>query len=244
LPIFVFIRIIDDKARSMNCATISADIISSSALPAGAKKLLFTAIPELLEKLGNQYGNEKFIGRVVQGDYIECALQRPIHALRIALLLKTFIKSIELPDLDRSDKRIRYFREHAIRLAVAVAPLTTLDPGNGIIDGEAIYLSGRTVKGMSTSGKQKIVVKGTMFFRSPDPEQEEKFDTLFALLDKILAGCSRRQCEILFHKLSGLNEKQISELLKRNQSTVSGHSTAAGWQAIEKAVNYFEKFIS
>ncbi|MEL7587422.1 MAG: hypothetical protein AAGU19_11975 [Prolixibacteraceae bacterium] len=227
----------------MNCATISADIISSTALSAGEKKLLRSRIEELIGELTAKYGDSQFLGRIVQGDYIELALLSPVPALRVALILKTVIKSLDLPGIDTTDKRIRYFKEYGVRLAVAAAPLTTLDPKEGIIDGEAIYLSGRAIKNMSTSGKQKIVIKSTMFFRSPDEEEQEKFDTIFSLLDKIIAGCSGKQCEILYYKLSGFSEKEISRKLNKNQSTISQHSTAAGWQAIEKAVAYFENQI-
>lgn len=225
----------------MNSATISADIISSTALSPADKRILQDRILRFLEGLKNKYRNEKFLGRLIQGDYIECALQSPHYALRIALLLKTFVKSLDLPRIDSKDKRIKYFKEHGVRLAVAVAPLATLNPGEDLMDGEAIYLSGRTIKNLSTSGKQKIVIKSTMFFRSPDDEQQDKFDTIFSLLDKIIAGCSGKQCEILYYKLSGLSEKEISKKLNKNQSTISQHSTAAGWQAIEKSVDYFEK---
>lgn len=225
----------------MNSATISADIISFTALSFEDKRVLYANMMQLITELTERYQNEKFLGRIVQGDYIECAIQEPRHALRIALLLKTFIKSLELPRKNSGDKRIRYFKEHGIRLAVAVAPLTTLNPGEGIIDGEAIYLSGRTIKNLSTSGKQKIVIKNTMFFRSTDNEIQEKFDTIFSLLDIIIAGCSGKQCEVIYYKLLGFSEKEISGKLDKNQSTISQHSTAAGWQAIEKSVDYFEK---
>lgn len=225
----------------MNSATISADIISFTALSFEDKRVLYANMMQLITELTERYQNEKFLGRIVQGDYIECAIQEPRHALRIALLLKTFTKSLELPRKNSGDKRIRYFKEHGIRLAVAVAPLTTLNPGEGIIDGEAIYLSGRTIKNLSTSGKQKIVIKNTMFFRSTDNEIQEKFDTIFSLLDIIIAGCSGKQCEVIYYKLLGFSEKEISGKLDKNQSTISQHSTAAGWQAIEKSVDYFEK---
>ncbi|MGV8095156.1 MAG: hypothetical protein AB2L24_25160 [Mangrovibacterium sp.] len=228
----------------MNNAAISADIISSSVLSQDDKKVLRDCILQLIGELSNKYKDEKFLGRIVQGDYIECAIQNPRHALRIALLLKTFIKSLELPQKGLGDKRIRYFKEYGVRLAVAVAPLVILDPREGIIDGEAIYMSGRTIKNMSTSDKQKIIIKNTMFFKSTDDEEQERFDTIFSLLDKIIAGCSGKQCEILYHKLSGLSEKEISKKLNKNQSTISQHSTAAGWQAIEKTVNYFENHIT
>lgn len=225
----------------MNSATISADIISSTALPPDDKKILQENILQFIKRMNKKYRSELFFGRLTQGDYIECAVRSPHYALRIALMLKTFIKSLDLPAINSKDKRIRYFKEYGVRLAVAVAPLATLNPVDGVMDGEAIYLSGRTIKKLSTSDKQKIIIKSTMFFRSPDDDEQDKFDAIFSLLDKIISGCSGKQCEIIYYKLSGLSEKEISKMLKKNQSTISQHSTAAGWQAIEKSVNYYEK---
>ncbi len=227
----------------MNSATISADIISSTALAPESKKILHEAVGDFIARLNDQYREEQFLGRMVHGDSIEFAIGNPRYALRIALLLKTFIKSLDLPGTPSANKRFRYFKEYGVRVAVAVAPLSILDPEKGIIDGEAIYLSGRTIKNYSTSGKQKIVIKNTMFFCSTGQEEQDRFDAIFSLLDKIIAGCSGKQCEILYYKLAGLSEKEISSKLNKNQSTISQHSTAAGWQAIEKSVLYFEKYI-
>ncbi len=228
----------------MNQATISADIISYTSLSTTAKRQIGGEVGDLLDILSKKYGAEQFWGRVVKGDYIEMVMQSPAIVLRAALLLKTRIKSLDLVQNRVRDNRLKYFREHGVRLAVAVAPLTTVDPKSGIIDGEAIYMSGRAIKDFSTSGKQKIVIKNTLFFRSPDSHEQEKYETLFSLLDTILARCSARQCEVVYYKLMGLTEKEISEKLGRNQSTISQHSTAAGWQAIEKSVLYFEKNIT
>ena len=82
-----------------------------------------------------------------------------------------------------------------------------------------------------------------MFFYSESREQQEKFDAIFSLLDSILSRCSAKQSEVVFLKLLGLSEKEISVKLKRYQSTISQHSTSAGWQAIEKSVQYFENYI-
>jgi hypothetical protein len=129
-------------------------------------------------------------------------------------------------------------------MAIAVAPLQMIDPQNGIIDGEAIYLSGRTIKNLSTSDKQKIVIKNTLFFCSQDEKLQEQFDTFFALLDTILSRYSSKQSEVIYFKLLDMSEKDISANLKKYQSTISQHSTAAGWLSIEKAINYFEKTIA
>ncbi len=228
----------------MNHATISADIISYTSLSATGKRRIGEEVDNLLVSLSQKYGAEQFWGRVVKGDYIEMVMQSPAMALRAALLLKTRIKSLDLVQNSMRNIRLKYFREHGVRLAVAVAPLSTIDRKNGIIDGEAIYLSGRAIKDFSTSGKQKIVIKNTLFFRSPNSDEQEKYETLFSLLDTIIARCSAKQCEVVFYKLMELSEKEISEKLGRNQSTISQHSTAAGWQAIEKSVLYFEKYIT
>jgi len=227
----------------MNAATISADIISYTALSQNDKVQLNLKLNNLLASLTIKYTEENFFGRIVQGDYIECAMLSPKYALRIALLLKSLIKSIELTDSNQKDIRIRYFKEYGIRIAIASAPLNVLDKEKGIIDGEAIYLSGRTIKNMSTSDKKKIIVKDTMFFRSLDVIMQDHFDTMISLVDAILSKCSQKQCEVLFYKLSGLTEKEIVEKTGKYQSTISQHSSAASWNAIEKSVIHFEKYI-
>ncbi|MBN1134898.1 MAG: hypothetical protein JXA38_08360 [Methanosarcinaceae archaeon] len=202
------------------------------------KRQLESGIKEFLYYLSEKYSKSSFYGRIVQGDYIECALESPEYALRIALLLKTLVKSFYFNN--SKDKRLKYFNEHGIRLAVAIAPLNRLDPKKGIIDGEAIYLSGRTIKNLSTSDKQKIIIKNTMFFCMKEDILKHQFDTIFTLLDTIISRCSPKQCEIIHYKLKGFSEKDISKHLKKYQSTISQHSTAAGWLSIEKSVNYFE----
>lgn len=225
----------------MNYATISADVISYTSLTEVEKRKLEQGIKQILDELAVVYKSYNFFGRLVQGDYIECALSAPKYALRIALLLKTFIKSIDFKIITYNRPRLKYFTEHGIRLAVAIAPLVRLDSQNEIIDGEAIYLSGRTIKNHSTSNKQKIIIKNTMFFRSPDVELQEQFDTIFSLLDTILSRCSAKQSQVVFYKLLGLSEKDIAKKLNKYQSTISQHSTAAGWLSIEKAILFFEK---
>lgn len=226
----------------MKGATISADIISYTSLTDEDKRNIEHEIKKLLFELSKRYEGNNFFGRIIQGDYIECAINSSKNALRIALLLKTFIKSIEIQS-DTNNKGVKYFKEHAIRLAVAIASLTTIDSEKGIIDGEAIYMSGRAIKDYSTSNKKKIVIKNTMFFCSQDISTQEKFDTIFSLLDTLISRCSAKQCRVLYLRLLGLNEGEISVKLNKTQSTISQHSTAAGWHSIDKSVKYFEKYI-
>lgn len=227
----------------MDGATISADIISYTSLSEVDKRNIEHEIKKLLIELTEKYKDDSFFGRILQGDYIECAIKSSKNALRIALLLKTFIKSIELK-IHTNNKGVKYYKEHAIRLAVAVASLTTIDSEKGIIDGEAIYMSGRAIKDYSTSNKKKIVIKNTMFFCSQNSNVQEQFDTIFSLLDTLISRCSAKQCQVIYLRLLGLSENEISKKLQKNQSTISQHTTASGWHSIDKSVNYFEKYIS
>ena len=225
----------------MKYATISADVISYTSLLSIERRKLEVDVKDLLSELTSRYKDYGFYGRLVQGDYIECALSSPKYALRIALLLKTFIKSIDFDSQRSNNTRLKYFFEHGIRLAIAVAPLSTFDPQRGIIDGEAIYLSGRAIKDHSTSQKKKVIIKNTMFYFSNDRRTQEMMDPIMSLFDTLIYKCSSKQCEVLYLKLLDMSEREISQKLQKYQSTISQHSTAAGWLSIEKAVHYFEK---
>jgi DNA-binding NarL/FixJ family response regulator len=66
---------------------------------------------------------------------------------------------------------------------------------------------------------------------------------MISLVDAILSKCSQKQCEVLYYKLSGLTEKEIAKKTGKYQSTISQHSSAASWNAIEKSVIHFEKYV-
>lgn len=228
----------------MNYGTISADIIAFTALPETERRKLETAVNGLLSDLSKTYQSSGFFGRLVQGDYIECAFKNPEYLLRILLLIKTLVKSIHLDiSKNRKNQRLKHFREHGVRIAGAIAPLEKLDSQKGIIDGEAIYLSGRAIKKQSSSDKQKVVIKNSLFFFCNDEDLQQEMDTLFSLIDVVLSRNSAKQSEVIFYKLCNFTENEISVKLNKSQSTISQHSTASGWNSIEKAILYFENKI-
>jgi len=226
-----------------NRATISCDIVSSTALSTESRDILATKLRGLIKKLTKHFEKEGFYGRILKGDYIECALDEPDVALRVALLIKTFVRSLELPKPKYENKRIKYFKEHGVRIAIAVAPLENYQPVKGVMDGEAIYLSGRALNRKDTYDKQKVIIKKTLYFLSSDQALEDLYETILEMLDVILARCSAKQCEVVFYKLLNNSEIEIAKILKKNQSTINQHSTAAGWNAIYRAVSYFEENI-
>ena len=226
-----------------NRATISADIISSTSLEVEQRLYLEDRLNFFLSVVQKQFRQDGFYGRLIKGDYIECALKRTKNALRIALLIKVYVKSLDISDNDKKNSRLQKFRTNGVRTAIGIGKLTVFDPKKGILDGEAIYFSGRAIEGMSTYGKERITIKNSLFFKSNREDWNDCFGPICNLLDVLLSKMTRLQSEIIYYKLLGKTEDEIRGILKKSQSTINQHSTAAGWNAIENTIRYFERTI-
>ena len=217
-------------------ATISGDVVASTALSVQGREVLEKGFGVLIKSLHKNY---HVYSRVIKGDYLECYLPDPSEALRLMLIIKCFIKALAIDA--RLD--VKPFKTHGIRLAMGVGAISRFDEKRGIIDGEAIYLSGRLISRQGeVSGKRKVI-KSTLFIDAFDKKLVEEFEPVVALLDVLLTRCTARQCEVVFLKLLGKNEEAISKELNISQSAVNQHSTSAGWNAIEKAVVRFSQVI-
>ena len=215
-----------------NSATISADIVSSTALSVEDRLFLEKKMLELLTILEQFFGTEQFYGRLIKGDYIECVLPEPKFALRAALIIKSFVKSLQLSQTENS----RHKALLDIRVAVGVGEMRIFDREKGIIDGEAIYLSGRAINELS--GKKNK----TFVFRTNNAEYKV-FESIFGLLDVLFASFTRIKSEIVFHKLLDKLEKDIVFIRKKKQQTINMQTNSARWWAIDDTVKTFEAII-
>lgn len=227
----------------MKYSVISGDIVSSTSLNNEDQKFVEEKIKDLLSDLQQEFN---VYGRVIKGDYLECVVPNPAQGLQVALAIKSFIKAIpvETKQYTKGDNRIKQFKTHGIRLAIGYGELSRYNPEEGIIDGEAIYFSGREISGETTYNKERIVIKNTLFFASKSDDLNKNFQPLLALLDVLLSKATSRQCEVLYLKLMNNQEEEIAKKLGIGQSAVNQHSTSVGWNAIEEAVNYFKMIIS
>ena len=209
-------------------AAISADIVASTSLTLEQRVFLDKKLRELLHNLRAIFGIKVFFGRLIKGDYIECILEEAQFALRVALLIRTFVKSLDIKSSDSN------FNDYGVRVAVGVGAITMLDRKRGFIDGDAIVFSGRAVQELSNCAKSELV------FRSHSKDWNSVMMPLFALLDTMLVKNTKKQCGILWHCLSGKTEKEICAITGNTQPTINRHIHAAGWSAIKSAVDYFE----
>ena len=227
----------------MNYSVISGDIVSSTGLHTQDRKFVEENLNDLLHNLKQEFN---VYGRIIKGDYLECVVPNAAEGLQVALAIKSFVKAIpiRIKTYKSEDNRIKQFKTHGIRLAIGYGELSRYMPDEGVIDGEAIYLSGREISGETTYNKERIVIKNTLFFASKDEKLNKNFQPLLALLDVLLSKATSRQCEVLYLKLMNNQEEEIAKRLGIGQSAVNQHSTSVGWNAIEEAVNYFKTIIS
>jgi hypothetical protein len=222
----------------MRTAVISGDIIAFTSLSDKGRALVEEKLKRLLEVLNREY---KVYSRLIKGDYLECVIPEPESALRVALIIKTYLKSLSANGLvsEKDKKRLKFFKTYSIRLAIGYGELSRYDPEKGIIDGEAIYLSGRRINEEATHKKERIVIKNTLFFVSNSENLNKEFEPLLTLIDFLLSKATAKQCEVLYMKLMNYNEEAIAAKIKKTQPVVNHHSMSAGWNSIEKAVIRF-----
>ncbi len=222
----------------MKVAVISGDIIAYTALSDKNKLVLENKINDLFSIIKKKYA---VFCRLVKGDYLECVIEEPKYAFEIALLIKSYIKSLDITE--KNNKRFKYFKNYGIRIAIGLGELSRYDKKKGIIDGEAIYMAGRKINEESTHNKQRIVIKNTFYFTSNNKSLTKLFQTIFSLVDFIINKATSKQCEIIFYKILGYKEKEIAQKIKISQPVVNQHSLSVGWNALEQTVHYFRETV-
>lgn len=223
-------------------SVISGDIVSSTSLKSDDSALVEAQLKILIQDLNKKF---KAYSRVIKGDYIECVVPNASEGLQVALAIKSFIKALPIntQNYKKDDNRFKQFKTHGIRLAIGYGNLSRYLPEDGIIDGEAIYLSGREISGGTTYNKERIVIKNTLFFVANNDKLNTIFQPVLSLLDVLFSKATSRQCEVLYLKLLNCQEEEIAQKLGISQSAVNQHSTSVGWNAIDEAVKFYKTII-
>lgn len=209
-------------------ATISADIVSSTTLSVDETIKLKQQLSALFALLSKTFPD--FQGRQIKGDYIECIMNNAQNVFRVALILKSFVKSFHIA----ANKDTKLFQVYGIRTAIGIGTMRIVNTEEGIWDGEAIYRSGRSLEEMN------LLNRGTLTIQTFDPNQTATLQVIASLTDALFNDMTLRQSEVIFHKLLGFKETEIAEKLGISQSGVNKASTATKWYCIEEALKYFE----
>lgn len=210
-------------------ATISADIVSSTSLNTRELIELRRRLQELFRRLTEV--SPGFWGRVVRGDSIECFVPEYHDALRLAILIKLYVM-MSVSEWDCSPLLQRY----GIRFSIGIGAINYADREDDIIDGPAIYISGRNLDAISVMRD----VYSCIEMDGCDKRLNYLMDSYVAMIDNLLNSYSVKQAEVVYYKLQGYKETQISEIIGVKQSAVNSRSSLADWNLLGRAVKDFE----
>ncbi len=211
----------------LNKAVITGDVINSSLLSIEDKIWLNKTIGNALETWGNDFAlkSEQY-----RGDSFQCLVNQPVNSLRLAIIIKTFIKSLN------KNNSLPLKIVYDLRLAIGIGEIEAPMKNISTSDGEAYRISGRLLDNMKKN-KQNFAI-GT------NDSYHNELETEIFVLDHLLLKASPLQCEVIYLKLLDYTEIEISNNLKIKQSAVNQRANNASWQIIDKIIKRFEKIYS
>lgn len=210
-------------------ATISADIVRSTSMNTEDLIVLRNRLRDLFQDFEEDYPG--FWARIVRGDSIECVVPNYNDALRIAILIKLYVK-MRVSEFECSDMLQRY----GIRFSIGVADIKYADKKEDIINGPAIYLSGRNLDEIS---RRENIMTAFEIGQAPKP-LSNLLDSYVAMVSGIVDSYSAKQAEVVFLKLLGFKEIEISERVGISQSSVNTRAANAQWGLLNTAIKDFE----
>lgn len=210
-------------------ATISADIVRSTSMNTEDLITLRNSLKGLFQNLEEDYPG--FWARIVRGDGIECVVPNYNDALRIAILIKLYVK-MKVSLFECSEMLQKY----GIRFSIGVADIKYANKKEDLINGPAIYMSGRNLDEIS---RKENVMSAFEIEQAPKP-LSNLLDSYVAMVSTIVDSYSAKQAEVIFLKLLGFKEKEISERVGISQSSVNIRATNAQWGLMNTAIKDFE----
>lgn len=210
-------------------ATISADIVRSTSLQTEDLIVLRKKLRGLLDDFEKDY--QGFWARIVKGDSIECVVPEYRYVLRIAILIKLFVK-MQADGFECHELLQRY----GVRFSIGIADISYADKVEDIIEGPAIYLSGRNLDEIS----RRDIYTAVEIEDAPK-SLSDLMDSYVALLSNLVDTYSAKQAAVVFYKLLGYKEVEISQRLGVSQAAVNVRSTGAQWGILNTAIKDFEE---
>ncbi len=217
-------------------AVITGDIINSTKLTNGDRLNLIKNIQKEFKHWSPTYN---FRSEFFRGDSFQCFFFRPQDSLRIALLVKTYIRSLypppsfSLSGKSRTSAMLPFITDARIAIGIGEAQAGKKLSTSG---GEAFTLSGRQLDELKNKKQTFAIATDDIF--------GDELRTEAILLDAIISKTTSLQCQVINLKLQNHNENDISRQLKINQSAVNQRSTSGNWNAITVMVNRFETIYS
>ena len=208
-------------------AVVTADIVDYSRLSYEEEERVLITLHETFEE---NPGIRTNVGGFVitRGDNIQIELEKAEEALNVALLLKSSLNKIALNDGNKPGINVR--------IAIGIGQITGKRMSVNESTGDAYTFSGRTLDSMKKNRR-------TFAIKTNDPSLDAELETEFKLLEVILSGWTVLSAEVIYWILSGFNEREIGNKLKKTQSAINQRKKTAGWIGIEPLLRRFRELI-
>jgi hypothetical protein len=211
------------------CAVITGDIIGSSRIPASSRKEFLDHLKGLFCIIGDRWSSLLLTPfEIYRGDGFQAALSDPSAALRVALVIRSGLRSgfVTSGSLMISDARI----------AIGVGRTDFLPASTSAeADGEAFRRSGQLLDGMSDFH---------LLVSTPAKEIDEELNVELGLVDTIIDKWTAAQAEVMKYVLLAHSQREIAEIVHVSPAAVNQRLKAAGSRAIESAVRRYEQVIN
>ena len=217
-------------------AIITGDIINSRRVKSDTRESLYNEVQLFLKRLKE----EKWLKKVEQsgGDSFQCEVARIQYALRVALMIKCFIKAKTNIPYSISGKKIKEITDISIRLAgvrisIGISTADFIKRKLGESDGDAFLLSGEGLEQLKNEYSE-------LSLKTNSQSLNIEVHSIVLLLDALVQKYFARQAEVILQKLQEKKEDEIARILNISQSAVNQSARSGKWHAIETALKDVE----
>lgn len=209
-------------------SVITGDIVNSSQLDVGKRRLLLGSLKRLFKTINNSLRDEKMAApfEIYRGDSFQGVLENPIDAIKVGILLKAGLRTSFETSLKKS---------WDARIAIGIGEIDFFQSKGSEGDGPAFRRSGPVLDEMK--GETRLLI------RTPWPPADQEFEVATAFLDVIISKWSSSQAEVILEQMKGLTQQQIADKLNISQAAVNYRLKNAGWNALNKFLKRYEAII-
>lgn len=215
-------------------AIITGDIINSRLIEPSDREELYKGLNSHMKSLREEGYIKKF--EFYRGDSIQCEVKKSDQSLRVALMIKCFVKSYRTKlSKQKATFAIPKWKQFDIRLSIGIGRVDFTNASLSRSDGEAFLYSGEGLDELKNTKQQ-------LYFKSQDALVNLNLELPIMLIDAIIQKYSFNQSEVIRYKLTGMKEEEIAEKIEISQSAVNQRASSAFWYAVDKTVNFFENY--
>ncbi len=214
---------------------ITGDVINSRRIDAVAREALYSEIQSFLKTLKER----GWIKKVEQsgGDSFQCEAAEIKYVLRIALMIKCFVKTKtqankfnRINDNNSINNSLRFA---GVRVAVGIGTADFIKRKLSESDGEAFILASEGLAELKTNFSE-------LALEANDKKLTKEIRPLILLLDALIQKYFGGQAEVILNKLQNKKEDEVANIMSISQPGVNQAARSAKWYAVETAVKHIE----